>query len=78
VGLLFLRYINSLMLTTVRAIMKEGKLTLLEPLDIPEGTEVLVTPLLDEADFYLKASESSLGKIWDNEEDDIYAELLST
>jgi predicted DNA-binding antitoxin AbrB/MazE fold protein len=65
------------MLTTVRAVMKDGKLTLLEPLEIPEGTEVLITPLVDEADFFLKASESSLGAIWDNKEDDIYAELLA-
>jgi hypothetical protein len=48
---------------------------LLEPLDIPEDTEVLVTPLLEKADFYLKVSESSLGKIWDNKEDDVYAAL---
>ena len=27
-------------------------------------------------DFWLKASESSLKAIWDNPEDDVYAELL--
>ena len=39
------------MLNTVRAIFKEGKIQLLEEMDLPEGTEMLVTPLLDEKDF---------------------------
>jgi hypothetical protein len=30
----------------------------------------------DGDDFWLKASELSLDSIWDNSEDDIYAELL--
>ncbi len=30
----------------------------------------------DENEFWLKASEPSLNPIWDNSEDDIYAELL--
>jgi hypothetical protein len=74
-AMLFIR--GKAMLTTVRAVMKDGKLTLLENIEIPEGTEVLITPLVDEASFFLKASESSLGAIWNNEEDDIYAELLA-
>ena len=49
---------------------------MLEKVEIPEGTEVLVTPLIDEPDFWLNASESSLDSIWDNSEDDVYAELL--
>lgn len=61
---------------TIRAIVREGKIELLEKVEIPEGTEVLVTPLLDEANFWLKASESSANSIWDNAEDDVYAELL--
>jgi hypothetical protein len=64
------------MLNTIRAIVREGKIELLEKVEIPDGTEVLVTPLIDEPDFWLKASESSLGSIWDNAEDDVYAELL--
>jgi hypothetical protein len=65
------------MLNTVRAIMKEGKIQLLETIDIPEGTEVLVTPLPNEADFWLQTSEPSLHAIWDNDEDDVYAKLLT-
>jgi hypothetical protein len=64
------------MMNTIRAVMREGKIELLEEVEIPEGTEVLVTPLLDEPDVWLGASESSLGAVWDNSEDDVYAELL--
>jgi hypothetical protein len=64
------------MINTIRAVVREGKIELLEEVEIPEGTEVLVTPLLDESDGWLKASESSLAAVWDNSEDDVYAELL--
>ena len=30
----------------------------------------------EDADFWLTASEDSLNEIWNNEEDDVYAELL--
>ena len=43
---------------------------------MPDGTEVLVTALSNGDDFWLKASEVSLKAIWDNPEDDVYAELL--
>jgi hypothetical protein len=64
------------MLNTIRAVVREGKIELLEKIEIPEGTEVLVTPLVDEPDFWLKASANSLDSVWDNPEDDVYAELL--
>jgi hypothetical protein len=64
------------MLNTIRAVVREGKIELLEQVEIPDGTEVLVTPLIDEPEFWLKASESSLDSVWDNSEDDVYAELL--
>jgi len=60
----------------IRAIMREGRIELLEEVEIPEGTEVLVTPLTDDSKFWLNASESSLDSVWDNAEDDVYAELL--
>lgn len=60
----------------IRAIVREGRIELLEQVEIPEGTEVLITPLHDGPDFWLKASESSLDSVWDNAEDDVYAELL--
>jgi hypothetical protein len=65
------------MLNTVRAIVKEGKIELLEEIDIPEGTEVLVTPLIDETDYWLKVSRPALDRVWDNADDDVYAKLLT-
>ena len=64
------------MMNTVKAIIREGRIELLEQVNIPEGTEVLVTILSDEAEFWSRASESSLASVWDNEEDDVYEQLL--
>ena len=61
----------------LRAIIHEGKIEPLEQVDLPEGSKVLVTLLADdEADFWLQASQASLDVIWDNPEDDVYAQLL--
>lgn len=64
------------MLNTVKATIREGRIELLEAVEIPEGTEVLVTILADETGFWLQASESSLASVWDNQEDDVYEQLL--
>lgn len=65
------------MLNTVRAIIRKGRIELLEDIQVPEGAELLVTILpQEETDFWIKASQSSLAKIWDNPEDDVYAKLL--
>jgi len=64
------------MMNTVKAVVREGRIQLLEHVNIPDGTEVLVTILSDEAEFWLQASESSLAEVWDNEEDDVYEQLL--
>ena len=64
------------MLNTVRAIVRAGKIELLEEIEIPEGIEVLVTPLIDEPDFWLQVAEAGLDRVWNNAEDDVYAELL--
>ncbi len=58
-------------MNTVRAIVKDGKIEFLEHIDLPEGTEILVTPLLDDTDFWSKASRVALEKVWDNSEDDV-------
>ena len=60
----------------IRAVVREGRIELLEEVEIPEGTEVLVTLLDDDSGFWLQAGESSLDSVWDNDEDDVYAELL--
>jgi hypothetical protein len=55
----------------------EGKIELLEPVDLPEGTTVLVTPLIEEDTlFWARVSHVALDAIWDNAEDDVYAQLL--
>lgn len=65
------------MLSTVRAVVREGKIELLERVDLPEGSKLLVTVLPDaEASFWLDASQTSLDRIWNNPEDDVYADLL--
>jgi len=65
------------MFTTVWAIVREGKIELLEHVDLPEGRKVLVTFLPDEDTlFWLHTSQVSLDVVWDNTEDDVYAQLL--
>jgi hypothetical protein len=57
--------------------VRQGKIELLDSADLVEGTQVLVTLIAnDEAEFWLQASQVSLNAVWDNAEDDIYAELL--
>jgi|LULY01.1.fsa_nt_gb hypothetical protein len=50
------------------------------PLGIPDyETELLIVwdkKRNEDDDFWMKASQSSLDKVWDNAEDDVYAELL--
>jgi hypothetical protein len=61
---------------TVWATFSQGKVELSEPISIPDGTRILVTILPDEeSGFWIKASQTSLAAIWDNDEDDIYAQL---
>lgn len=65
------------MLNTVRAVVRQGKIEVVEPVDLPEGTTVLVTLLVDEDTlFWSRVSQVALDTIWDNAEDDVYAKLL--
>lgn len=70
------------MSTILRAVVQQGRIELLEPVKIPEGTQLLVTVITDEADeeeeraFWMRLSEKSFAAIWDNPEDDIYGDLL--
>jgi len=66
------------MLKTLWATIQKGKVELLEASELPEGTKVLVTLLSSdyESEFWLQASQTSLEAIWDNSEDDVYAQLL--
>jgi hypothetical protein len=65
------------MLKTLWATVRQGKIELLELSELPEGAKVLVTVLPDEeAEFWLQASQTSLDRVWDNTEEDVYAQLL--
>ena len=66
------------MLQTVWAVIHDGKIEPLEELAFPEGAKVIVTLLPEEDDgrFWLSASETSLAEVWENDEDNIYAENL--
>jgi len=65
------------MVVTLRAVIRDGKVELLEHQELPEGAQVLVTLLPDDdALFWQQASQPALDRIWDNPEDDRYAALL--
>ena len=62
---------------TFWATFSNGKVKLLEQIEVPDGTRVLVTILPDvDTDFWLQASQSSIDAVWNNSEDDVYAQLL--
>ncbi|HEX7380337.1 MAG TPA: antitoxin family protein [Pirellulales bacterium] len=63
------------MLNTIRAVFRDGKIELLEPVDVPDGASLLVTILSnDEIQFWLGCSQTTLERIWNNPEDDAYGE----
>jgi hypothetical protein len=65
------------MFNTVWAVVHEGKIELLEHLDLPEGSRVLVTlPADEDSSFWTQTSQTSLATVWDNPEDEVYAHLL--
>ncbi|HEU5070407.1 MAG TPA: antitoxin AF2212-like protein [Verrucomicrobiae bacterium] len=66
------------MSTTVDAIYENGKLLLPEPLSLPEHARVRVTieSRDGEREAWLKLSEESLTKVWANDADDVFNELL--
>lgn len=65
------------MLRTLWAVIRRGRIEPLERVDLPEGARALVTLLPDgDTEFWLLTSQGSLDSIWDNPEDDVYAQLL--
>ena len=69
------------MTTAVEAIYENGKLTLPNPLPLAEKAHVRVTiessELTDaERAAWLKVSEDTLQKTWQNADDDVFNELL--
>ncbi len=68
------------MLTSVLAVVRDGKIELKDNATLEEGARLVVTvlPNEDELEFWSRASQPSLATIWDNSEDDVYAKLLET
>ena len=65
------------MTPTVEAIYEKGKLVLPRPLSLPENSHVRMIIESDpEREAWLKLSEESLHKVWDNDTDDVFNELL--
>jgi len=71
------------MTTTVEAIYENGTLKLTQPLPLEEKAQVVVTIQTkadfkegDEREAWLKKSEESLTKVWDNPAEDVFNELL--
>ena len=64
------------MSNAMRTVFREGHIVLLDQVKIPEGTELRVTPVAEDTDFWLQVSAVALKDVWDNSEDDVYAELL--
>ncbi len=63
---------------TARAVIRLGRIELLEPLDLPEGTELVVALLQeDDSHFWNSAARSAIESVWDNAEDDVYGELMN-
>jgi hypothetical protein len=65
------------MIKTVHAIYEKGQILLEPNSGIPENSTVYISYKDDSKDdFFLNSSEYSLDKIWANEEDDVYEQLL--
>jgi hypothetical protein len=66
------------MQNTARAVVHDGKIQLVDEMELPEGTQLIVTRVSEDEDraFWLAATQSSLDKIWNNSADDVYEELL--
>ena len=67
------------MTTIVDAIYEHGKLVLPRPLSLPEKSRVRVTieTADPEREAWLKLSEESLTKVWDNDADDVFNQLVA-
>ena len=65
------------MSSAIWGVVHGGKIEVSEGVELPEGCKVLITlPSDARSDFWEAASEKSLAEVWDNAEDDAYAQLL--
>lgn len=70
--------VGAKMLKPVAAVVRGGKIELLEPVPLTEGTQLLVTMLSngEERRFWGGVSDHAVRQVWENPEDDVYADLL--
>jgi hypothetical protein len=66
-------------LNTLWAVVRGGKIELVESAQLPEGARALVTllPQEDESSFWMGASQTALADVWDNTQDDVYAQWIN-
>jgi hypothetical protein len=65
------------MATTFHGVVRDGRVEVVENVELPEGAKILITLVPDdESQFWLGVSQVALDAIWDNPEDDVYAQLL--
>jgi len=66
------------MLNSHWAVVHGGRIELAEPITLPEGARVLITVLPDsEGTFWQEASAAAFAAVWDDTEDDVYAQIVS-
>ena len=66
------------MINTIEAVVKNGLFIPIKDISLPDGTKAMVTIMAeDDTEFWMAASQESLDAIWDNTDDDVYAELLN-
>jgi hypothetical protein len=63
--------VAGVMLNTLRAVIRDGSIELFEPVDLPEGTALLATPLAGLVQeetllFWERISDLTLAAVWDN------------
>jgi hypothetical protein len=65
-------------MTTVWAVVRDGKIVPVESFPLQEGARLLITvmPETEEDAFWEAINQDALAKVWDNEQDDVYAQLL--
>ena len=65
-------------MNVIEGVVKNGRVVPTGKIVLPEGSKALITIIdAEEDDFWLSASEESAAAIWDNTQDDVYAELLT-
>ncbi len=65
------------MMNSYWAKLIEGQIKLLEPIEVHEGARLLISVVLesDDSSNWQAAQMSSMKAVWDNPDDDIYAQL---